>query len=65
MQLGCDKIYNSCNPFDFMELISLESKCSFFESRVSEYSLADKSKKENAFDDAFSNSSSNEENFDF
>lgn len=54
VQLGCEKIYQSSNPFDFMELISLESKCSFFESRVSEYSLADKSKKEDAFSDAFS-----------
>ncbi len=48
-QLGIDKIYNSSNPFDFMEMISLESKTNFFESRVSDYALADKSQKEDAF----------------
>ena len=52
IQLGIDPIYNSINPFDFMEMISLEQKTNFFESRVSEYSLAEKSGKENAFDDA-------------
>jgi ribonucleotide reductase beta subunit family protein with ferritin-like domain len=35
-----------------MEMISLEQKTNFFESRVSEYSLAEKSGKEDAFDDA-------------
>jgi len=49
MQLGIDKIYNSQNPFDFMEMISLERKTNFFESRVSDYALADKSFKEDAF----------------
>jgi ribonucleoside-diphosphate reductase beta chain len=39
-QLGYDKIYNSTNPFDFMQLISMEGKTNFFEKRVSEYSLA-------------------------
>jgi ribonucleotide reductase beta subunit family protein with ferritin-like domain len=53
IQLGIDPIYNSVNPFDFMEMISLEQKTNFFESRVSEYSLAEKSGKEDAFDDAF------------
>jgi ribonucleotide reductase beta subunit family protein with ferritin-like domain len=48
VQLGYNKIYNSSNPFDFMELISVESKTNFFEKRVSEYALADKNK-----DDAF------------
>jgi ribonucleoside-diphosphate reductase beta chain len=38
VQLGCRKIYNSQNPFDFMELISLEGKTNFFEKKVSEYS---------------------------
>jgi ribonucleoside-diphosphate reductase subunit M2 len=52
IQLGIDPIYNSINPFDFMEMISLEQKTNFFESRVSEYSLAEKSGKEEAFDDA-------------
>tara|TARA_Y100000590_G_C15704303_1_gene1008007 strand:- start:1130 stop:2149 length:1020 start_codon:yes stop_codon:yes gene_type:complete len=40
MQLGYNKIYNSRNPFEFMELISLDGKTNFFERRVSEYSLA-------------------------
>ena len=48
-QFGVEKIYNSPNPFDFMEMISLESKTNFFESRVSDYALADKSCKDDAF----------------
>jgi ribonucleotide reductase beta subunit family protein with ferritin-like domain len=40
VQLGSQKIYNSQNPFDFMEQISLEGKTNFFEKRVSEYALA-------------------------
>jgi ribonucleoside-diphosphate reductase beta chain len=39
VQLGYNKIFNTKNPFDFMELISLDSKTNFFEKRVSEYSL--------------------------
>lgn len=35
--LGCDKTYNATNPFDFMELISLQGKTNFFEKRVAEY----------------------------
>ncbi|MFV0340954.1 MAG: ribonucleoside-diphosphate reductase small subunit [Parachlamydiaceae bacterium] len=35
--LGCPKIYNVTNPFDFMELISMQGKTNFFERRVSEY----------------------------
>ncbi len=46
VQLGYDKIYNTSNPFSFMELISVESKTNFFEKRVSEYALADKTKEE-------------------
>ena len=42
VQLGYKKIYNVANPFDFMELISLEGKTNFFERKVSEYSLANK-----------------------
>jgi len=37
-QLGLKKIYKVTNPFDFMELISLEGKTNFFEKKVSEYS---------------------------
>ncbi len=44
LQLGADKIYNSSNPFDWMELISLEGKTNFFEKVVSDYSLASKDK---------------------
>ena len=51
VQLGCEKIYNTPNPLDFMEMISLESKTNFFESRVSDYALADKSYKDEAFND--------------
>jgi ribonucleoside-diphosphate reductase beta chain len=35
--LGCAKVYNATNPFDFMELISLQGKTNFFEKRVAEY----------------------------
>ena len=42
VQLGCDKIYNTANPFDWMELISIEGKTNFFEKRVGEYALANK-----------------------
>ena len=38
VQLGCEKVYRVTNPFDFMELISLEGKTNFFEKKVSEYS---------------------------
>ena len=36
--LGCKKIYEVSNPFDWMELISLQGKTNFFEKRVGEYS---------------------------
>jgi ribonucleoside-diphosphate reductase beta chain len=36
-ELGYSKIYNATNPFDFMELISLQGKTNFFEKRVGEY----------------------------
>ena len=38
VQFGLPKIYKTQNPFDFMELISLEGKTNFFEKKVSEYS---------------------------
>jgi len=38
--LGCPKMYNTKNPFDFMDMISLEGKTNFFEKRVSEYQKA-------------------------
>jgi ribonucleotide reductase beta subunit family protein with ferritin-like domain len=40
VQLGYDKIYNASNPFNFMEMISLEGKTNFFEKRVMDYSKA-------------------------
>jgi len=40
LQFGISKIYKSTNPFDFMELISLEGKTNFFEKKVSEYAKA-------------------------
>jgi ribonucleoside-diphosphate reductase subunit M2 len=42
VQLGYDKIYNVINPFSWMEMISVEQKTNFFESRVSDYALANK-----------------------
>lgn len=39
-ELGCAKVYNSSNPFDFMEMISLQGKTNFFEKRVGEYQKA-------------------------
>jgi len=38
--LGYSKVYNATNPFDFMEMISLQGKTNFFEKRVSEYKKA-------------------------
>jgi ribonucleoside-diphosphate reductase beta chain len=35
--LGCNKEFNATNPFDFMEMISLQGKTNFFEKRVGEY----------------------------
>jgi ribonucleoside-diphosphate reductase beta chain len=37
-ELGCSKVYNSPNPFDFMDMISLQGKGNFFERRISDYS---------------------------
>ena len=49
VQLGYKKIYNVGNPFEFMELISLESKTSFFERRNDAYALANKTGINEAF----------------
>ena len=43
LQLNYDKMYGTKNPFDFMEMISLEGKTNFFEKRVADYALANKS----------------------
>ena len=50
IQLGYTAIYNTANPFDFMELISIEGKTNFFEKRVGEYALATKTKDATVFD---------------
>jgi len=39
-ELGCSKVYNATNPFDFMEMISLQGKTNFFEKRVGDYQKA-------------------------
>jgi len=39
-ELDCEKEYNTSNPFDFMDMISLQGKTNFFEKRVSEYQKA-------------------------
>jgi ribonucleoside-diphosphate reductase subunit M2 len=55
LQLGYDKIYNQINPFDFMEMISLDGKTNFFERRVGDYSLSSGEKTNDVFsmDSAF------------
>ena len=50
VQLGYPKIYNVSNCFDFMELISLESKTNFFEKRLGEYALANVKKSDDDFE---------------
>tara|TARA_B100001250_G_C19744700_1_gene764741 strand:- start:52 stop:1008 length:957 start_codon:yes stop_codon:yes gene_type:complete len=49
IQLGYNKHYKTSNPFDFMEMISLEGKTNFFEKRVGDYSLSSDKKTEEAF----------------
>ena len=51
LQLGYKRLFNSKNPFDFMELISLQGKTNFFERRVGEYtkSCVGKTQIENSF----------------
>jgi ribonucleoside-diphosphate reductase subunit M2 len=49
VQLGAGTIYNTSNPFNFMEMISVEGKTNFFEKRVGEYALANKVKSDDIF----------------
>ncbi|WMN05958.1 ribonucleoside-diphosphate reductase small subunit [Marivirga arenosa] len=51
-ELNCDKVYGSSNPFDFMEMISLQGKTNFFEKRVGDYQKAGVMKKEEDSDKA-------------
>ncbi|GGD82217.1 ribonucleotide-diphosphate reductase subunit beta [Planktosalinus lacus] len=58
IELECEKEYNVSNPFDFMEMISLQGKTNFFEKRVSEYQKAgvtnkDKETNKISFDEDF------------
>ena len=57
VELKCDKLYNTANPFDWMDMISLQGKTNFFEKRVSEYSKSgvgvEASKQVIAFDEDF------------
>lgn len=51
VDLGCSKVFNAENPFDFMANISLQGKTNFFEKRVGEYQKAGvKNSSENTFD---------------
>jgi ribonucleoside-diphosphate reductase beta chain len=52
--LGCQKVYNVDNPFDFMDMISLQGKTNFFEKRVAEYQkVSDKAIDFDNLDDDF------------
>jgi len=57
VELGNDKVYNKSNPFDFMEMISLQGKTNFFEKRVGDYQkagvMADKDKQTFSLDEDF------------
>ena len=51
LMFGIDKIYNSSNPFPWMELISIQGKTNFFEKRVGEYAnVANTDTEDNVFD---------------
>jgi ribonucleoside-diphosphate reductase beta chain len=40
VELGNERVYNATNPFDFMDMISIQGKTNFFEKRVGEYQKA-------------------------
>ena len=50
IELGCEKKHNVTNPFDFMDMISLQGKTNFFEKRVAEYQKAGVLKKDEEAD---------------
>ncbi len=50
VQLGCDIIYGTANPFDFMEMISVEGKTNFFEKRVGEYAMTNTTRQIDMFE---------------
>ena len=54
VELGCEKEFNTKNPFDFMDMISLQGKTNFFEKRVAEYQkVSDKAIDFDKLDDDF------------
>ena len=57
VSLGAPKRYNAINPFDWMDMISLQGKTNFFEKRVSEYAKSgvgvDSAKQVISFDEDF------------
>ena len=50
LQMGYEKIYNAKNPFDFMELISLETKTNMFEKKIDAYALANNTMSNDVFE---------------
>ena len=54
VELGNEKIFNVTNPFDFMDMISLQGKTNFFEKRVGEYQKAGVLNKASEEDQSFS-----------
>jgi len=52
VELECEKLYKTTNPFDFMENISLEGKTNFFEKKVGEYQKAGMAMKGSSSEDA-------------
>ena len=54
VELGVDKEFNVSNPFDFMDMISLQGKTNFFEKRVSEYQKAGVIKQESEEEEKYS-----------
>jgi ribonucleoside-diphosphate reductase subunit M2 len=63
--LGNEKVYNSTNPFDFMENISLGGKTNFFEKRVADYQKAGVMASTQKKDDAGSDTPKGENGGDF
>ena len=54
VELGNEKVFNVTNPFDFMDMISLQGKTNFFEKRVGEYQKAGVLNKSSEEDKSFS-----------
>ena len=54
VELGNEKVFNVTNPFDFMDMISLQGKTNFFEKRVGEYQKAGVLNKTSEEDKSFS-----------